>query len=97
MQLTHISNAVQLILSVLLLKSRQINVLKYSLIGAILSNLLLTTGLSFFFGGCKYQEQFFNLALAQMISMFLLLAVSSLTIPSASHLLTNTNAEGILA
>jgi calcium/proton exchanger cax len=53
MQLTHISNAVQLILSVLLLKSRQINVLKYSLIGAILSHLLLTTGLSFFFRGLQ--------------------------------------------
>jgi Ca2+:H+ antiporter len=81
----------------LLLKSRQVSVLKLSLLGTILSSLLLTTGLSFLLGGWKRLEQYFNVSLAQMISMLLLLAVSSLIIPSGAHLMTNTTAEGILA
>lgn len=42
-------------------------------------------------------EQYFNASLAQTISMLLLLAVVSLVIPTASHLMTNTSPEGILA
>jgi Ca2+:H+ antiporter len=91
------SNAVQLILSILLLKSRQVSVLKLSLLGTILSNLLLTTGLSFLLGGLHRMEQYFSVSLAQMISMLLLLAVASLIIPSTAHLMTDTTTEGILA
>jgi Ca2+:H+ antiporter len=91
------SNAVQLILSVLLLKSRQVDVLKHSLLGTILSSLLLTTGLSFFVGGLPRIEQYYNVTAAQTISMLLLLAVTSLIFPSTAHLLTNTTQEGILA
>ncbi|KAF2024657.1 hypothetical protein EK21DRAFT_104520 [Setomelanomma holmii] len=83
--------------SVILPKSRQISVLKLSLLGIILWNLLLTTGLSFLLGGLNRLEQYFSVSLAQMISMLLLLAVMSLIIPSAAHLLTDTTAEGILA
>jgi Ca2+:H+ antiporter len=88
---------VQLILSILLLKSRQVDVLKLSLLGTILSSLLLTTGLSFLLGGYNRIEQYFNVSLAQMISMLLLLAVSSLVIPSVAHLMTKTPSDGILA
>lgn len=71
--------------------------LKLSLLGAILSNLLLTSGLSFFLGGLHRITQYFNVTLAQTISMFLLLAVTSLVIPSVAHLVTETSAPGILA
>jgi Ca2+:H+ antiporter len=81
----------------LLLKSRQVSVLKLSLLGTILSNLLLTTGLSFLLGGLQRMEQYFSVSLAQMISMLLLLAVASLIIPSTAHLMTDTTTEGILA
>ncbi|KAH6143176.1 hypothetical protein HBI64_013270 [Parastagonospora nodorum] len=90
-------NTVQLILSILLLKSHQVSVLKLSLLGTILSNLLLTTGASFLLGGIYRMEQFFNVTVAQMVSMLLLLAVASLIIPSAARLLTNTTPEGVLA
>jgi Ca2+:H+ antiporter len=56
--------------------------LKLSLLGTILSSLLLTTGLSFLLGGWKRTEQHFNVSLAQSICTLLLLAVSSLTIPT---------------
>jgi Ca2+:H+ antiporter len=58
--------------------------LKLSLLGTILSSLLLTTGLSFLLGGWNRTEQYFNVSLAQMVSMLLLLAVSSLIIPTCS-------------
>lgn len=87
----------QLITSILLLRSTQIDVLKLSLLGTILSNLLLTTGLSFLLGGLTRTEQYFNQAMAQTISMLLLLAVCSLVIPTASHLMTNTPSVGILS
>jgi Ca2+:H+ antiporter len=95
--LTSSSNAVQLITSILLLKSRQIDLLQTSLLGTILSNLLLMTGLAFFFGGFNRLEQHFNASLAQTIGMLLLLATTSLVIPTASHLLTDISPHGIVA
>ncbi|KAF2472136.1 uncharacterized protein BDR25DRAFT_284625 [Lindgomyces ingoldianus] len=82
-------NAIQLITSILLLKTRQIDVLKSSLLGSILSNLLLTTGLSFFLGGLNRIQQYFNVTLALTVGMLLLLAVLSLLIPTASKLMND--------
>lgn len=42
-------------------------------------------------------EQFFDARLVNIISMLLLLAVTSLIIPSAAHLMTHTSAKGISA
>lgn len=71
--------------------------MKLSLLGTILSNLLLTTGLSFLLGGIQRYEQYFNVPIARTISMLLLLATTSLVIPTAAHMMTNTKPEGILA
>lgn len=91
------SNSVQLISSIFLLKSRQITVLRASLLGGILQSLLVMTGLSFIFGGINRTEQFFNARIAQTISMLLLLAVLSLTVPTVSQLWSHTSPAGILA
>ena len=88
---------VQLITSILLLKSRQVDTLRASLLGSILTNLLMMTGLGFLLGGFKHIEQYFSAAVAQTISMLLLLAVVSLVIPTASHIMTDTTPGGILA
>ena len=61
---TAISNAVQFISLIFLLKSRQLEVLRASLMGAMLSNLLLMTGLGFLFGGFNRLEQYFHSAVA---------------------------------
>jgi Ca2+/H+ antiporter len=61
-----------------------------------MSNLLLMTGLGFFFGGINRLEQHFNATMAQTIGMLLLLAVFSLVIPTASHLMTNVSQRDIL-
>lgn len=91
------SNAAQLISSILLLKTRQVGVLRASLLGGILQNLLLMTGLAFLLGGIRHGEQAFNPRVAQTIGMLLLLAVLSLTIPTVSQLWGNTSRAGILA
>jgi len=55
------------------------------------------TGLAFLLCGYGRQEQYFNARMAQTISMFLLLAVLSLMIPTASRLSGHATTEGILA
>ena len=66
-----------------------------SLIGTMLQNLLLMTGLSFFLGSYRRREQYFNAAVAQIMGMFLLLAVLSLTIPTVSQLWGHSSLAGI--
>ena len=58
-------------------------IVQTSLIGSILSNLLLVLGMCFFFGGLNRVEQFFNKTVAQTASSLLALAVGSLIIPTA--------------
>ncbi|KAL1626693.1 hypothetical protein SLS54_002856 [Diplodia seriata] len=89
-------NAVQLISSILLLKSRQIVVLKATLIGTILSNALLMTGAAFFFGGINRVEQHFNRSASMAITSILLLATISITIPTVFGLLTTTAEQSVL-
>lgn len=91
------SNSAQLITSILLLKQRQIPMLRLSLLGGLLQSLLVMTGLAFLLGGYRRQEQYFNPRIAQTISMFLLLAVLSLTIRTVSQLWSHSTPAGLLA
>ncbi|KAG9245256.1 Sodium/calcium exchanger protein-domain-containing protein [Calycina marina] len=75
-------NAVELIVAVLALLDGQITVVQTSLIGSILSNLLLVLGMCFFFGGLRRKEQFFNQTVAQTAASLLALAVGSTIIPT---------------
>lgn len=86
-------------MSILLLKNRQIDILRFSLLGSILSNLLLTSGLSFLLGGIygDRMEQYFSATTAQTVSMMLLLAVVSLVIPTAAHLMADTSPKSIVS
>ncbi|RMZ76809.1 hypothetical protein DV738_g4685, partial [Chaetothyriales sp. CBS 135597] len=76
-------NAVELIVSIIALVQDQTLIVQTSLIGSILSNLLLVMGMSFFFGGINRVEQNFNMTVAQTAASLLFLAVSSLIIPTA--------------
>ncbi|KAI9848066.1 MAG: hypothetical protein M1837_001168 [Sclerophora amabilis] len=76
-------NAVELIVSIIALVKDEIIIVQTSLIGSILSNLLLVLGMCFFFGGLRREEQFFNVTVAQTASSMLALAVGSLIIPTA--------------
>lgn len=77
------SNAVELIVSILALVDGQVLIVQTSLIGSMLSNLLLVMGMCFFFGGLNRVEQYFNVTVAQTASSLLALAIGSLIIPTA--------------
>jgi len=76
-------NAVELILGILALTKGLIDVVQGSLIGSVLSNLLLVLGMCFVVGGSKYKIQTFNKQAAQMSSGILLMAVFGALIPAA--------------
>ena len=65
-----------------------------SLIGSILSNILLVLGMCFFAGGVKYAEQTVKSTAAQLNSSLLLIAVIAVLIPSAFHFSIKTSASG---
>ncbi|ROW08757.1 hypothetical protein VPNG_06421 [Cytospora leucostoma] len=85
------SNLVQLISCILLLVHGQLTVLKTTLIGGILANILLLLGLGMVFGGRRRPEQYFNRTSSHTSSVLLSLASTSLLIPTASLLMSQTN------
>lgn len=89
-------NAVELIVSVQALIKNEITIVKTSLIGSMLSNLLLVLGMSFFLGGINRLEQFFNVTVAQTAASMLALCIASLIIPTVFHnmLLEDTQPDG---
>lgn len=78
-------NAVELIVSIQALVKDEITIVKTSLIGSMLSNLLLVMGMAFFLGGLTRLEQFFNVTVAQTAASLLALCIGSLIIPTVFH------------
>jgi Ca2+:H+ antiporter len=76
-------NAPELIIAVVALKAGLFDMVRASLIGAILANLLLALGLAFLLGGIRYHDQEYNVRATRVYSTMMLLAVVSLIIPSA--------------
>jgi Ca2+:H+ antiporter len=76
-------NAVELIVSIIALLKKEIIIVQTSLIGSMLSNLLLVMGMCFYFGGLGREQQFFNTTVAQTAASMLALAVGCLIIPTA--------------
>lgn len=76
-------NAVELIVAILALVKKETVIVKTSLIGSMLSNLLLVMGMCFFFGGLRRPEQHFNVTVAGTAASLLALATGSLIIPTA--------------
>ena len=76
-------NAPELIISFVALKAGLLDMVRASLIGAILANILLALGLAFFLGGLRYRDQDYNPVAARVYSSMMLIAVVSLAVPSA--------------
>ncbi|KDQ54091.1 hypothetical protein JAAARDRAFT_60868 [Jaapia argillacea MUCL 33604] len=85
-----------LISAIIALKSCQLRVVQLSLVGSMLSNLLLILGLSIFAGGVRFSEQGFNAGMTRINTSLLALAVISVLLPAAFHFSVNQNldAEG---
>jgi len=81
---------VQSITSIFLLRSRQIATLKTSLIGGILTLILLNNGVAFFFGGLRRREQFYNTLVATVFNGLLSVSIAAFVIPTASFYFSAT-------
>jgi Ca2+:H+ antiporter len=75
-------NATELIIGIFALQAGLIEVVKASITGSILSNLLLVLGSAIFFGGIGRQKQTFNVTAARASASTLLLAVIALVVPA---------------
>ena len=75
-------NAVELIVAIIALVDNQVTVVQTSLVGSVLSNLLLVLGFCFVAGGWNRSEQFFNTTVAQTAASLLALSVASLIVPT---------------
>ncbi|CAI9757747.1 unnamed protein product [Fraxinus pennsylvanica] len=80
-------NATEMIISIYALKNGMIRVVQQSLLGSILSNMLLVLGCAFFCGGVVHRQkvQNFNKAAALVNSGLLLMAVMGLLFPAVLH------------
>jgi len=74
---------VEIIISIFALKAGLIRVVQSSLIGSILSNLLLVLGMCFLTGGMYFDELKFNATAAQTASGILFIAVLGIMMPAA--------------
>ncbi|MFC5703459.1 calcium/proton exchanger [Cohnella faecalis] len=75
-------NAAELIIAFFLIKEGMFDIVKASLTGSIIGNLLLVLGASALAGGLKFKEQKFNIHLAGQNASLMLLAVIALFIPA---------------
>jgi Ca2+:H+ antiporter len=83
-------NLTELIVAALLVAADEFEVVKASLVGSIIGNLLLVLGFSFFVGGLGRKEQRFNAQAAGVHSASLMLAVTGLLIPALLVLTAGT-------
>jgi Ca2+:H+ antiporter len=90
------NNTVQVISSFLLLKAKKVSVLQISLVGGILSNILMLLGLSLLIGGVSNHEQQFNRVGAQGSSSLLSIAATSLLIPASVKHLGQTTPKNLV-
>jgi Ca2+:H+ antiporter len=75
-------NVTELIIAVFLILDDRIEMVKASLTGSILGNLLLVLGLSLFVGGLRHDRQSFNARSASVHATSLALAVTGLLMPA---------------
>lgn len=85
-------NATELIIAIFALKAGLISVVKATLTGSIISNMLLVLGFSVFLGGLRYKEQEFQPIAARLNASAMNLAVVAILIPTS----VDYTSEGIL-
>src|SRR3954447_9337544 len=79
-------NAPELIIAFFALNEGLQEVVKASLVGSILGNILLVMGASMLVGGLKRERQFFDRTAANAQSLMLLLAIAALCVPAIFEL-----------
>ena len=85
-------NLPELIICVVALRAGLIDVVRASLIGAVLANVLLALGVAFLLGGRRSHVMEYNPAGARTYASMLMLAVITLAVPAAFHRLLGATA-----
>lgn len=83
-------NATELIIAIVALNKGLIEVVKASLAGSIIGNLLLVMGLAMFLGGLKFKEQTFQPVIARVNGSAMNLAVIAILLPAAVNRVSDT-------
>ncbi|WP_375501929.1 calcium/proton exchanger [uncultured Nostoc sp.] len=78
-------NATELIIALVALNAGLIDVVKASITGSIISNLLLVMGFSMLLGGLRYKEQTFQPIVARVNAASMNLAVIAILMPTAMN------------
>jgi Ca2+:H+ antiporter len=89
-------NATELIIALVALNKGLVNVVKSSLTGSIIGNLLLVMGLSMFLGGLKFKEQTFQPIVARVNASSMNLAVIAILLPTVVGLTSEGMGEAPL-
>lgn len=87
-------NAAELIIALLALSHGLTSVVKASITGSIIGNILLVLGLSALCGGIKFREQRFNRVAARTSAVSLTLAAIALVIPTIFHVAARSRPGG---
>ncbi len=80
-------NAAELIIALMALRKGLYDVVKASITGSIIGNILLVLGLSLLLGGLKFPKQLFNRTAAMIGSTMLALSAIALLMPAVFHII----------
>jgi Ca2+:H+ antiporter len=85
-------NAAELIIAIVALRAGLFDLVKASITGSIIGNVLLVFGLSALVGGLKYETQKFNRTAAGLGGTLLVLSAVGLVVPAIFHSLVGNTA-----
>jgi Ca2+:H+ antiporter len=88
-------NAIEFFIAIFALRNGLVDLVKASIIGSIILNVLLLIGLAMLFGGLKYKEQSFNKDSAGLSSTMLMIVLAGLVLPSMYSMLVGKPARSM--
>ncbi|KAF8349142.1 hypothetical protein F5887DRAFT_879050 [Amanita rubescens] len=80
-----VTESVEIVVAISALRKCELQIVQSTMVGAILSKLLLILGLCFFAGGLRFSEQGFDATATQIQSSLLNISVGAVLIPVAYH------------
>jgi Ca2+:H+ antiporter len=86
-------NAAELIIAIIALRAGYFDLVKASITGSIIGNILLVFGLSTLAGGIRYQTQSFNATAAAAGTTLLVLSAVGLLVPASFHAIVGNTAR----
>lgn len=84
-------NAAELIIAIIALRAGLYDLVKASITGSIIGNVLLVFGLSALVGGLKFRSQQFNSTAARLGGTLLVLSTVGLVVPAIFHMIVRGN------